>query len=144
MLRKVVTDRKVLAIPTEQVITQEEVTEIVRDLEEAFVPLTNRGFGLAANQIGINKAVALLVVGGKHTILVNPKIIEKTDKVIFPESCFSFSGITVLTDRYNHIKIENGFNKEVLDFVGIAAIAVQHEIAHLQGKTLFDFKHKAR
>ena len=144
MLRKIVTNRRELSIPTEPIVSAEEVADIIVDLEESFSPLANKGFGLAANQIGIPKSVALMKVGGKRTILINPKVIEKDERIKFSEGCFSFPGLTVLTDRYAYIKIENGLNKEIIEFRGIEAVVCQHELGHLQGKTIFDFKHKAR
>lgn len=99
--------------------------------------------------------------------LINPKLIDGCDFVFSSEGCLSFPDKEVKTIRYNQIIIENEYddykyytqkkldlnyqkiseeipfleqnnNRIMLD--DLPAICVQHEMAHLLGLTMFDFK----
>jgi len=114
------------------------------------------GIGLSANQIGINKRVAVVNVKQPYHF-INPRIVEKSGEVIFMESCLSFPGKIVRTKRYTSIIVECDnyesqlywdvsydvqqgnyiVNKNVLE-----CIAVQHEISHLENRTMFDDEYK--
>jgi len=143
MLKPIVTDRKALSHKCELVVMGEDITQIVQDLKDTFEPLKNRGFGLAANQISINKAVAYILFASKEYILINPQIIDKALPIPFMEGCFSFSGLQLKTKRFNYIKLRHGLDGKEEEFRGLLAIVIQHEVTHLQGKTFFDFKWKA-
>ena len=75
--------------------------------------------------------------------LYNPKIIEKEDPIKFGELCLSIPGLTILTRRYNSIVWENGDGQRY-SADGIEAICIQHEIDHMNGKTILDRKWKKR
>ena len=110
--------------------------------------------GLAANQIGVDARVCVVNVI-EPLYFINPEIVEPEGEFIYGESCLSFPGKTVKTRRYTDIvvnadNIEGAYyfstradsvgkidNKKVME-----CIAVQHEIAHTQGLTMFDFEHK--
>lgn len=101
------------------------------------------GFGIAANQIGILKAVAFIEFKGKEYKLLNPRIIsvgpEKT--LVTDESCLSFPKKSRNTVRFTEIIVEDDYlgnltlNIESDDFL---PIIFQHEIDHLNGRTIFD------
>lgn len=143
MIKKIVTDRKVLSQPCKFVTNPEDVDPIVQDLKDTFAPFKDRGFGLSANQIGYDKSICYISYGKEEYILVNPEVVEVKEPLkITGEGCFSFPGIKVETKRYNYIKIIN--NGEVMEFQGLLGIIVQHEVDHLFGRTLFDRKWRAR
>lgn len=58
------------------------------------------------------------------------------------EGCLSFAGIRIDTRRYREIKIMN--NGKIENYTGILSVAIQHELSHCVGRTLFDDKWKAR
>src|SRR5674476_700655 len=86
---EVVQDETFLRVPCDTV-SIEEGEEIAAKL---FRVLTARGdgYGLSANQIGIQKRACVLNV--KTPIyLINPKIIDASGSLIYYESCLSFPG----------------------------------------------------
>lgn len=92
----------------------EEAIEIIGKLEWELNRSSLSGIGLAAPQIGINKAVAIIRVPNPydpsnpvHCInLVNPKLIDAHDVIQYNEGCLSFPGLYAKTIRYNEIIIE--------------------------------------
>ena len=144
-------------------VSIEEGLEIAKVL---FETLTKRkdGIGLAANQVGIDAAVAVVNVR-EPIILINPKVIEQWDEIDYYEGCLSYPKKGVSTKRYKNIIIhteqEDGelyfsgaenpsdgkgsweresSDKEDEDLRTLEAICVQHEIDHLNGMTIMDRK----
>ena len=105
--------------------------------------------GLAANQIGIDARVCAIIVK-EPLILINPIIQSLYDEIIAVESCLSFPGQSVRTKRFKYVSIATDnigsgvfgpcSGNEELDL--LESICVQHEIGHLDGKTMFDFEYK--
>ncbi len=142
-------------------VTVEEGLKIAQVL---FETLNERqdGIGLAANQVGIDAAVAVVNVR-EPIILINPKIIEVHNEIPYYEGCLSFQGKAVNTKRYRDIIIETAQIESKLYFSGapnptdgkgsweddtknknneevrlLESVCVQHEIDHLNGITLMD------
>ena len=134
MIRTIVTDIKELRKPCE-LVEEKEALEIIKDLEDTLEQYEN-GVGLAANQIGINKKVAIIRYGHIKIDLINPEIIDKQNKIIFREGCLSFPDAIVTTNRYNYIYILNKGNR--YEYMYEIAIMIQHEVDHLYGLTMFD------
>ncbi len=110
--------------------------------------LGDKGIGLAANQIGINKRVCVINVK-EPIVFINPKIIKLDgEQIIYPEACLSFPNKVIKTIRHrwvtiesdNHGKIVMGSDKD--DENLLEAVCAQHEIDHLDGITMFDRKFK--
>lgn len=73
--------------------------------------------------------------------LINPVIIDKNGKTISREGCLSIPDYTGNVERVNRIKIKGkDINGKRLEFYsdGIEAIAIQHEIDHLEGILFID------
>lgn len=131
---------------------EENISKIIQDLKDTLV--NKRGWGLSANQIGYNKKISYIHVPKKidsrtkqveylDLILVNPKIVEKDTIIKIKESCLSFPGVVVETKRYAFLTVEFETEKRETQtglFSDIEALAVQHEIDHLNGLTIFDRK----
>lgn len=97
------------------------------------------GIGLAANQIGIDAKVCIIRLPFFRLDLVNPEIINKFDLIEFEdEGCLSFPKKTVKTSRYNEILVRDSLHQAGMICVGIEAIAIQHEVDHLYGITMYD------
>ena len=130
-----------------------EVCEPCKSVEEGeeigaqlLKELGDKGIGLAANQIGINKRVCVVNVK-EPLVLINPKIVEKSEEqFIFPEGCLSFPDKKIRTQRYVSIVVEADNHKDKLSFSAegkdinsaFECVCVQHEIDHLDGITMFD------
>lgn len=100
------------------------------------------GVGLAAPQIGINKAIAVIEIKQKRYVLINPVLSSISDeKIIFDEGCLSIPGKEFSIVRSNHVTVrhldENG-KKCKIKTDGLLAIALQHEIDHLNGIVIVD------
>lgn len=102
-----------------QFASKDEATEIVSKLEWELNHSVNPGIGLAAPQIGINKAVAIIRVPNKvgrmvidptepiiNINLVNPILVEAREITQYQEGCLSFPGQYCKTVRYDQIVIE--------------------------------------
>jgi peptide deformylase len=105
------------------------------------------GIGLAANQVGINKRVAVVDFIGsddkkaEQLLLINPKIVESSGEIEIVEGCLSIPGLSLPVKRAEKIKVENydiEGNKTVFEADGMLARAIQHEIDHLDGKMYVD------
>lgn len=106
-----------------------EMTKIL-NLEE--------GAALAANQVGIIKRFFLMKDGN---VVINPEILEIGPLSSFNEACLSIPGTYASTQRAQRIKIrykDISFQDVEAEFTGIDAVAVQHEMDHLDGKLYTD------
>jgi len=133
---------------------------------ELFQILNKRqdGIGLAANQVGIDAQVAVVNVR-EPIILINPKIIDKSDEISYYEGCLSFPKHGIRTQRYKNIIVQSADVDSQYYFSGaesakdvkgswetakkhdteqrlLEAICVQHEIDHLNGLTIHDREKK--
>ncbi len=134
---------KSLHQPTEPVkdITSELLEQVSKML---FCMVENRGVGVSANQVGINKrfCVASLNNGKSQLALINPVIKEKSKKkILLQEGCLSAPRIWLPTKRAQRIVITftslKGEENEY-ELTDIDARIIQHEIDHLDGKLITD------
>jgi len=126
--------------------------EKTRDLVDAMFDAMDypNGIGLAAPQIGVNKRViviqvpaiknGVMVAGCTKAAIINPELIWwKGGPVLGEEGCLSFPDERVLVPRFQRVKVR-GFSVrwEAVTFGGkdLVARVLQHEIDHLNGRTL--------
>jgi peptide deformylase len=104
------------------------------------------GIGIAAPQIGVAKAVAIVDVSkrdpkAKRLILINPVILEKREPEVRKEGCMSFPDYAAFLKRHKWVRVrwqdERGESREKI-CVGIEAICVEHEVDHLSGVLFID------
>lgn len=109
------------------------------------------GIGLAANQVGV--AVRLIVVDVEYAyaephakrkkpiVMVNPRVAMSEGLAVQEEGCLSVPEFTVEIERPQMVKLQwvdlNGKPHSV-EANGLLARAVQHEIDHLEGRTILD------
>ena len=103
----------------------------------------NKGIGLAAPQVGINKKLAVVDIGDKKVVrLINPSITKLRGSEAMEEGCLSIPGAYVNVKRPSHITVEsldeNG-RKIRFEASGLSARAIMHEIDHLNGKLIIDY-----
>lgn len=151
----IIEDINELRKPCQEVIEMNDETEmIIKRLKET---LKNReGVGISANQIGYSKKISILKVPifkdkkmeFKEYTIINARIIEKAKIVrIKNEGCLSFPKIYVDTARYVYCIVEYMNEKMKLQtnaLQDLESVIYQHEQAHQDGKTIFDFKWSAR
>jgi len=126
----------------------EKVTpELVQTAEEMYKVMREaNGIGLAANQVGLDISLIVLEDDGKPLMMFNPKIVEYSkDTDITYEGCLSFSPRVCKVKRSLSVKAKfrNIHNKmEYIELSGLKARALQHELDHLKGILLIDYKGK--
>ena len=104
------------------------------------------GVGLAATQVAVPLRVAVMDCGNDETgpqklVMVNPEIIEPSDKQEMDEGCLSIPDYKDKVQRFNRLRLRaldaHGKPYE-LEAEGLLAQAIQHEIDHLDGKLYID------
>ena len=121
-----------------------ETVRLVTDLIDTMYAAP--GVGLAAPQIGASERIIVLDVDhenpGKQVYkLINPVIKRAEGEVIWEEGCLSVVDFTAEVRRAAQVEViafdEN--QKEIkIEAEGLLAVALQHEIDHLDGKLFID------
>ena len=141
-MKKIVTDIFSLRRKCQPVKDYDEAEKIAKELFH-FLIHSQDGIGLAANQIGINKAVCVVNVW-RPLWFMNPTMKSvKDEKIEFQEACLSFPNQSATTERFQHISVIADNHENPLYFGPwhmLECICVQHEICHLNGETMFDYK----
>ena len=141
-------------------VTVEEGYKIATELFE-ILNKRKDGIGLAANQVGIDAAVAVVNVR-EPIVLINPEIVSRETEIPYYEGCLSFPGKGCHTKRYETIEVksdnvdgtmvfsgvdtgeeakgtwEDGQQKQNRELRTLEAVCVQHEIDHLNGMRILD------
>ncbi len=133
--------RKKVAKVTE--ITNEELNLIDDMIETMF---RADGAGLAANQIGIPKSIAIINFSYfdenvPPQALFNIELLEKSGSDQREEGCLSIPGINENVVRPDFVKIsyQNILGeKKILECEGFLARVIQHELDHLNGVLFVD------
>ena len=136
---------------TEEVkIFDEELEALSRNMIETMRAAS--GIGLAANQIGDLRRVAVVEVPfiagdklnpyhGVPIVLVNPRIVESYFSVLSNEGCLSLPDTYDTVRRHKAILVEyRNLSGEIktMEAENLMAMCLQHEIDHLDGKTLME------
>lgn len=94
------------------------------------------GVGLAAPQVGVLKRIALVDIGDGLIELINPVIVSQSGQQCMAEGCLSVPGIWGEVNRPTNVTVEaldREGNKQTINGEGLLAIALCHEIDHLDG-----------
>jgi peptide deformylase len=103
---------------------------------------TDDGAGLAAPQVGVLKRVAVIDFGEGAIELVNPEILETSGEAECEEGCLSLPGKRGRTKRPAYVKVkafDRTGKESVIEGRDIMALALVHEIGHLDGELFIDF-----
>ena len=138
------TDDNPLIRQSQRKVSVEEGLQIADRLIEE-LKVTPHGAGLAANQIGIDAAVAVVSVI-KPRILINPTIKDINGEFLMQgEGCLSYPDQYKKTTRFKNINIHTEQEEGDWYFCGedggkelLEAVCVQHEIDHINGKIFLD------
>jgi peptide deformylase len=114
------------------------VRQLVDDLFETM--RAAKGVGLASNQIGVARRVAVVDIGEEDPpplALINPVIVERADELdVAEEGCLSIPDIFGDVERPARVVVEaldRDGKKFRVEAQGYKARAIQHEIDHLDG-----------
>ena len=117
----------------------DEVRRLIDDMFETMDAA--RGVGLAANQVGVARRVAVVDADGERFAMVDPVIVEAEGRATAEEGCLSIPEIYGDVTRPERVVLEaldregNRYRKEA---TGLMARAIQHEIDHLDGILFLD------
>ncbi|HXP56082.1 MAG TPA: peptide deformylase [Streptosporangiaceae bacterium] len=97
--------------------------------------------GLAANQIGVSRAVFAYNVDGALGYVINPVLATSGDQAEGPEACLSIPGITALRRRAVQATVTGvDLRGDPVTVTGDGELArcLQHETGHLRGELFID------
>lgn len=133
MVKKIVRDPLFLAQRSEPATEADK--QVVTDLLDTLRANLDRCVGMAANMIGVKKAVIVVAAGSFQFAMVNPVITKKTGGYETEEGCLSLDGVRPCT-RYQEIEVEYldaDFKLQHGKYSGFTAQIIQHEIDHCNG-----------
>jgi len=119
------------------------VDDAVRDLIDDLYETMDaaKGVGLAANQIGLARRVAVVDAEGRRFAMVNPVIRSAEGRDKAEEGCLSIPELYADVTRPDRIVLE-ALDRDgepfSLEAEGLVARAIQHEIDHLDGILFID------
>ena len=126
------------------------VIELVQDLVDTMTA-AGHSVGVAAPQIGDLRRVVVVDVSASklgreqhnHGLLemINPQILERSGTRVFREGCMSVPDYTGNVTRAERIVLEftdRHGSVRVIESSGFEAVAIQHELDHLDGLLFLD------
>ncbi len=153
MVREIVVypDRRLKLISQEVESFDGALHDLLDDMYETM--RARNGVGLAAIQVGIDLRALIINIPledadsehdqpKENTLeMINPVIIEKDGSEKFQEGCLSIPGIYEEVERAKHVKVEyfdREGKKHIIEDNDFLAIAIQHEMDHLDGKVFIE------
>lgn len=133
MIRNINKDKEFLAIPSD--LASLEDVFVADDLCDTLRAHAHECVGMAANMIGIRKAIIAFDNDGKYMEMFNPVILHQSGSYETSEGCLSLMGQRKVK-RYQYIKVryqDRSFVSHVQRFSGWTAQIIQHEIDHCNG-----------
>jgi len=127
-----------------------EVCAVIDDLLET-MRASPGCVGIAAPQVGVASRIIVVDVsahrrGGQEEnhgllVLVNPEILARGGKQLVREGCMSVPDYTANVQRAQWVLVD-ALDKEgkqtILEAIGFEAVAIQHEVDHLDGYLFLD------
>lgn len=122
---------------------------LIQDLVDTMVA-AGHSVGVAAPQIGVSRRVVVVDVSGSklgrdnnHGLLtmINPEIIRKEGSKVMREGCMSVPDYTGNVTRAEAVVVQfldRDGRERVINSSGFEAVAIQHELDHLDGLLFLD------
>ena len=144
----------------------DEIHSLAKDMFDTMYDAP--GVGLAANQVGVLKRILVMdtsynflddsnkeevekvpfiekngkkIVNSNPIVMINPKITKTGKKILFLEGCLSVENFRAEVERFETVSatyMTLDFEEKKIDSEGLLAIAIQHEIDHLDGKLFIE------
>lgn len=133
MVKKIVKGRHIFARKAQPATEADK--QVVTDLLDTLGANRETCVGMAANMIGVNKAIIVVAAGPFAFAMVNPVITRKSGAYQTEEGCLSLDGVRPCT-RYEEIEVDYldaNFRKQHGKYTGWTAQIIQHEIDHCNG-----------
>lgn len=132
----------VLRMETKPIV---EITDTVRVLAQDMIETMYDapGVGLAANQIGVSKRIAVFDAQDElgPRVMINPEILEVSGEYELEEGCLSVPGHwwEITRPAFARVRaLDLDGNEVEYSGDGLMGRVLQHEIAHLDGGLLLD------
>lgn len=144
------------------VVTQfdAKLQTLVRDMFATMYE--SQGIGLAANQVGVLQRVLVIDLDPERqrdedsewdetlsdwgyigpVAVINPRITGHDGELTYEEGCLSVPGVQIEVQRKDNITVQamDARGKPItLRAAGLFAVALQHEMDHLDGKVFVDY-----
>lgn len=129
-----------------------ELQKICADMLETMYDAP--GVGLAGPQVDVHKQIVVIDVDYESSdddppqftnqnprVFINAKIVKKEGEILFKEGCLSIPGEYEEVLRAERVTVEYQDavgEKHVLEAEGLLAVAIQHELDHLDGRLFID------
>jgi peptide deformylase len=122
----------------------DELQRLIDDMIETMYAAP--GVGLAAPQVGISRRLAVIDISSRDEkfpliVLINPSIVRSEGEIEFEEGCLSIPDYTAKVRRADTLVL-NCLDREgrelEIEACGLLAIAMQHELDHLDGLLFID------
>ena len=102
MIRNICKDELFLARKSE--LATPEDLPVAHDLLETLIAHQDGCVGMAANMIGVNRCIIAFQDGAGYTVMLNPKILQKSGAYETEEGCLSLTGVRPVK-RWKRIKV---------------------------------------
>ncbi|MDQ1325527.1 MAG: peptide deformylase [Campylobacterota bacterium] len=153
MVREIVVypDKRLKLISRKVEVFDEKIHTLLDDMYDTMI--AKNGIGLAAIQIGVDLRVLIINIPLEETDnehsqpkentleMINPVIIQMDGATQFQEGCLSVPGVYEDVDRAKYVKVEyqdREGNAHIIEDDEFLAIAMQHEIDHLEGRVFIE------
>lgn len=127
-------DEVLRKVSKEVEVINDKILTLIKDMAETMYD--SDGVGLAAPQVGILKRIVVIDTGEGLIELINPVIASESGEQLEVEGCLSVPGVYAEVKRPAKAVVEalnmNG-EKVTVEGEGLLAIALSHEIDHLNG-----------
>ena len=137
-------DQRLRTVAKEILAIDDEIKLLANNLLETMYE--GDGIGLSATQVDVHKRILVVDVSEEKDsplILINPKIdVLNEEEKLYSEGCLSVPGF------FEQVSLPSKINITALNLEGekfniaaadLLAVAVQHEMDHLDGKIFVDF-----
>ncbi len=122
----------------------DDTIHLIREMVEAMYAAP--GIGLAAPQVGWLQRIIVLDVDYENPrknliTLINPEIRNAEGEIVWEEGCLSVIDFTAEVKRAQRVEVVGLDEKEKevrVEGEGLLAVALQHEIDHINGKLFID------
>ena len=122
----------------------DSIRDLVKDMADTMY--AEDGVGLAAIQIGVPKRILVIDTSSRQEteklrVFINPELVTAEGRTKYNEGCLSIPGEAEEIERFARVVVraldEKGEPFEV-EAEGLLAIALQHEMDHLDGVLFVD------
>jgi len=121
-----------------------KMAQLIEDLLDTMYAAP--GVGLAAPQVGALQRIVVMDVDHENPHkqiykLINPVITHSEGEVVWEEGCLSVVDFTAEVRRAAQVQVvalDENENEIKIEAEGLLAVALQHEIDHLDGKLFID------